>query len=82
MFFLLIYFIKIYNLYFLFLYIIAKVNIHYKRKKNPFRKNCQTKNPPDSDPDFSLSVFYLSQNNNLDRTQVQLTYEVLNITDI
>ena len=31
--FLLIYFIKIYNLYFLFLYIIAKVKIHYKRKK-------------------------------------------------
>jgi hypothetical protein len=25
---------------------------------------------------FSLSVFYLSQNNKLDRTQVQRTYEV------
>jgi hypothetical protein len=31
--FLLIYFIKIYNLYFLFLYIITKVKIHYKRKQ-------------------------------------------------
>ena len=43
-FFLLIYFIKIYNLYFLFWYIISKVNIHYKRKKNQFRTICQTKN--------------------------------------
>ena len=32
-FFLFIYFIKIYNLYFLFLYIIIKVKIPYKRKK-------------------------------------------------
>ena len=31
--FLLIYLIKIYNLYVLFLYIIAKVKLHYKRKK-------------------------------------------------
>ena len=30
---------------------IAKVKIHYKRKKNPFKKICQTKNLPDSDPD-------------------------------
>jgi hypothetical protein len=35
-FFLLIYFIKIYNLYFLFLYIIANVKIRYKRKKIHF----------------------------------------------
>jgi hypothetical protein len=51
-------------------------NNNTKEKKNPFRKKCQTKNPPDSDPDFSLNVFYLSHNNKLDRTQVQRTYEV------
>ena len=27
---------------------------------------------------FSLNIFYLSQNNKLDRTQVQRTYESLN----
>jgi hypothetical protein len=26
-----------------------------QKKKNPFRKNCQTKNPPDSDPEQQLA---------------------------
>ena len=26
-----------------------------QKKKNPFRKKCQTKNPPDSDPDINSS---------------------------
>ena len=43
-FFLLIYSIKVYNLYTL------------QKKKNPFRKNCQTKNPPDADPDLNNSL--------------------------
>jgi hypothetical protein len=43
--FLLIYFIKIYNLYFLFLYIIAKVKIHYKRKKIHSEKIVKLKIP-------------------------------------
>jgi hypothetical protein len=32
------------------------VKIHYKRKKIHSEKNCQTKNPPDSDPDFNSSL--------------------------
>jgi hypothetical protein len=54
-FFLLIYFINIYNLYFLFLYIIIKVKIPYKRTKNHSEKFVKLKNLPDSDPDLTSS---------------------------
>ena len=46
---------KIYNLYFLFLYIIIKVKIPYKRTKSHSEKIVKLKNLPDSDPDLTSS---------------------------